>query len=91
MQIANSYCYIARPYRTSGYYGAVPDLWWPELVDGFTRKTLIAMVEGVREQAINLGLITEVEWSKGIADLYRSAASDGTFCYNFFKAVGKKS
>jgi hypothetical protein len=63
----------------------------PELVDGFTKKTFIAMVEGVREQAIDLGLITEVEWSKGIADLYRSADSDGTFCYNFFKAVGKKS
>jgi ubiquinone/menaquinone biosynthesis C-methylase UbiE len=62
----------------------------PELVDGFTRKTFIAMVEGVRDQAINRGLITEAEWSKGIADLKRSADSDGTFCYNFFKAVGRK-
>ncbi len=62
----------------------------PELVDGFTRRTFIAMVEGVREQAVNCGLITEAEWSRGIADLYRSADSAGTFCYTFFKAVGKK-
>ena len=62
----------------------------PELVDGFTRKTFIAVVEGVREQAIKCGLITEAEWRKGIADLYRSADLDGTFCYTFFKAVGRK-
>jgi SAM-dependent methyltransferase len=63
----------------------------PEMVDGFTRKTFIAMVEGVKEQAIKCGMITEAEWSRGIADLYRSADSDGTFCYTFFKAIGKKS
>jgi SAM-dependent methyltransferase len=63
----------------------------PELVDGFTRKTFIAMVEGVREPAINGGLITEAAWNKGITDLYRSADSDGTFCYTFFKAIGRKS
>ena len=62
----------------------------PEMVDGFTRKTFIAMVEGVREQAINGGLITEADWNRGIVDLYRSADTDGTFCYTFFKAVGKK-
>jgi SAM-dependent methyltransferase len=61
----------------------------PELVDGFTNKTFIAMVEGVKEQAINRGLITEAEWSKGIADLNRSAGPNGTFCYTFFKATGK--
>jgi SAM-dependent methyltransferase len=61
----------------------------PELVDGFTRKTFIAMVEGVKEQAINRGLITEAEWIKGIADLNRSAGPNGTFCYTFFKATGK--
>lgn len=63
----------------------------PELVDGFTKKTFTAMVEGVREQAIRSGLISEEEWTKGIADLYRTAESDGTFCYTFFKAVGRKS
>jgi ubiquinone/menaquinone biosynthesis C-methylase UbiE len=62
----------------------------PEMVDGFTKKTFIAMVEGIKEQAINLGLITEADWSQGIADLYRSADAEGTFCYTFFKAVGRK-
>lgn len=63
---------------------------WPEMVDGFTKRTFIAMVEGVKEQALNSGLITEADWCQGITDLYRSAGSGGTFCYTFFKAVGKK-
>lgn len=63
----------------------------PEMVDGFTRKTFIAMVEGVREQAIGSGMMTETEWEKGIAELCRSADPDGTFSYTFFKAVGRKS
>ena len=62
----------------------------PEMVDGFTRKTFIAMVEGVREQAINSGFITEADWDKGIVELYRSADEDGTFSYTFFKAFCKK-
>ena len=62
----------------------------PKLVGGFTRKTFIAMVEGVKKQAVSRGLITEMEWEKGIADLYRTADSDGTFCYTFFKASGRK-
>ena len=37
----------------------------PELVEGFTRKTFIAMVEGVREQAIDRRLITEARWRPG--------------------------
>jgi hypothetical protein len=37
------------------------------------------MVEGVGEQAINRGLITEAEWSKGIAEINSSADSDETF------------
>jgi hypothetical protein len=61
-----------------------------ELVNGFTRKTFIAMVEGVKEQAIGNRLINEPDWNRGIADLKRSAGADGTFCYTFFKAVGRK-
>lgn len=62
----------------------------PEMVAGFTRKTFIAMVEGVREQALKQGLIGPDEWEKGIRELYRSADADGTFCYTFFKATGYK-
>ncbi len=62
----------------------------PEMVDGFTRKTFIAMVEGVREQAIANKLINESDWNRGIADLKLSAEANGTFNYTFFKAVGRK-
>jgi SAM-dependent methyltransferase len=60
----------------------------PALVDGFTRKTFTAMVEGVGGQAVGQGLMDEVSWAAGIKDLYRAAEDDGTFCYTFFKAVG---
>lgn len=62
----------------------------PRLVDGFTRRTFIAMVEGVREQALAAGLIDTDTWTKGIRDLYRTTERDGTFCYAFFKAVAKR-
>ncbi len=62
----------------------------PGMVGGFTRKAFIAMVEGVKEQAIAQGLIGVGEWSRGIADLYRTSACDGTFCYTFFKATARK-
>jgi len=62
----------------------------PQLVDGFTKKTFTAMIEGVREQAIHSGMIEQDVFDKGIRDLYRTAEADGVFCYTFFKAVGNK-
>ncbi len=59
----------------------------PELVTGFTKSTFTAMVEGVRERALASGAVAPEEWEQGIADLYRTAEADGTFCYCFFKAV----
>lgn len=59
----------------------------PDLVEGFTRRTFTAMVEGVRGPAIAAGLIGEVDFDLGIRDLHRTAEPDGTFCYTFFKAV----
>ncbi len=61
----------------------------PELVEGFSKKTFIAMVEGVEEQAIAAGMIDADAWKQGIRDLYRATEKDGTFCYTFFKAVGR--
>lgn len=61
-----------------------------ELVDGFTRKTFIAMVKGVKEEAIKLKMITEKDWTQGITDLMRTTRKDGTFCYTFFKAKAEK-
>ncbi len=59
----------------------------PDLVEGFTKQTFTAMVEGVGERALAAGLIDATAWRKGITDLYRTAEADGTFCYTFFKAV----
>jgi SAM-dependent methyltransferase len=62
----------------------------PDLVEGFSKNTFIAMVEGVRESALSLGLIGAADWDKGVADLYRATESGGTFCYTFFKAAAVK-
>jgi len=62
----------------------------PELVEGFTKKTFTAMIEGVHEPAIKAGIVEQHVFEKGIRDLYRTAESDGVFCYTFFKAVGNK-
>lgn len=59
----------------------------PDLVEGFTRNTFIAMVEGVREQALTWRLMNENQWDTGIADLYASTSDDGVFCYTFFKGT----
>lgn len=57
----------------------------PHLVEGFSRNTFIAMVEGVREEALSLGLMNKATWDKGIADMCRAAEPGGTFCYTFFR------
>jgi SAM-dependent methyltransferase len=62
----------------------------PALVEGFTKLTFTAMVEGVEREALSEGLMPRDEWRKGIADLYRTAEAGGTFCYTFFKGVGRK-
>lgn len=62
----------------------------PELVDGFSKKTFISMVEGVRDQAITLNLVDNKTWDQGINDLYRATEDDGVFCYTFFKAKAVK-
>lgn len=60
----------------------------PALVEGFTKRTFTAMIEGVREPAIQAGLVEPDVFDQGIRDLYRTTEPDGVFCYTFFKAVG---
>ena len=60
----------------------------PELVDGFTRKTFTAMIEGVREPALAAGLIAPESFDAGVNDLHRTTEADGVFCYTFFKGLG---
>ena len=63
----------------------------PEWMEGFVKKTIIPMVEGVREEALTRGLIDEATWKKGIRDLHATGTPpEGTFCYSFFKGVGVK-
>jgi SAM-dependent methyltransferase len=62
----------------------------PDLVDGFTRRTFTAMIEGVREPAIAAGLIEAESFDAGVQGLHRTTEADGVFCYTFFKGVGDK-
>ncbi|MFI9358663.1 methyltransferase domain-containing protein [Streptomyces lydicus] len=62
----------------------------PALVDGFTRKTFIAMVESVRDEALRTGLTTSAAWNRGLTALRRTAEPGGTFHYTFFKATAIK-
>ncbi|MFJ9696032.1 methyltransferase domain-containing protein [Kitasatospora sp. NPDC101183] len=59
----------------------------PALVESFTRRTFIAMVEAVRPGALAAGLATPEEFERDLAELRRTAEPDGTFLYTFFKAT----
>ena len=68
----------------------VADASRPAWVDGFTRRTFIAMIEGVRDAALAGGLLDAERFDAGIRDLHRTTQADGVFCYTFFKGVGRK-
>lgn len=61
------------------------------LVEGFTKKTFTAMVEGVRDSAIKAGIVEPELFDAGIRALYRTAEPGGVFCYTFFKGVAEKA
>ena len=52
----------------------------PDLVEGFTKNTFTAMIEGIRKPSLESGMMSETDFDKGIADLYRTAEADGVFC-----------
>jgi SAM-dependent methyltransferase len=62
----------------------------PDLVDGFTRRTFTAMIEGVREPTLAAGLLEAERFDAGVAALHRTTEADGVFCYTFFKGLGTK-
>jgi hypothetical protein len=62
----------------------------PHMEEGFVRLTIIPMVEGVREKAIQMGIIDVETFEKGIKDLHKTASEEGTFNYMFFKGMGRK-
>jgi len=59
----------------------------PELVNGFTKNTFTAMIQGIAEEAIAKQVISQEKLTSGINALHKTAAGGGTFCYTFFKAV----
>ncbi len=63
----------------------------PDLVEGFTKKTFTAMVEGVRDAATAAGLVEPEVFDEGISALHRTTADDGVFCYTFFKGLGRSA
>ena len=44
------------------------------------------MIEGIGKLALESGIMSEADFDKGVADLYRTAEAGGVFCYTFFKA-----
>ncbi|MDG6243348.1 MAG: methyltransferase domain-containing protein [Methanolobus sp.] len=62
----------------------------PHMEEGFVRRTIIPMVEGVRKSAIGMGIIDEDTFDRGIRDLHRTAGEEGAFSYTFFKGLGRK-
>ncbi len=62
----------------------------PALVEGFTKLTFTAMVQGVGPEVIKQGLMSSDSWVRGVRALYRTAEPDGVFCYTFFKATARK-
>ena len=63
----------------------------PGLVEGFTKNTFTAMIEGIADAAVSKKLISGKEMNKGINDLYKTTYGGGTFCYTFFKGIGIKN
>ncbi len=62
----------------------------PHLVEGFTKNTFTAMIEGIRNDALREGIVDKAVFDRGVKDLYRTTEADGVFCYTFFKATGIK-
>ncbi|MGB8932284.1 MAG: methyltransferase domain-containing protein [Anaeromyxobacteraceae bacterium] len=62
----------------------------PALVEGFTRNTFTAMVEGVRDAVLSRRLMTPEDWEAAIGALHSTAEPDGSFCYTFFRAAATR-
>jgi SAM-dependent methyltransferase len=45
----------------------------PDLVEGFTKGTFTAMIEGVERDVVSSGMMNKEEWDEGISALYRTA------------------
>lgn len=59
----------------------------PTLVDGPIRRTVAAMIEGVRKRAITAGRATLDIFDFGTRALHRTVEPDKAFGHTFFKAT----
>ena len=63
----------------------------PEFLAGVVNQIMVPMTQTARERSLELGLVDDRAWQKGIADLEQSAvSSEGTFFYTWFKGVALK-
>ena len=63
----------------------------PVLLDGVVNKIIVPMVQTARQQSLDMGMIDQATWDRGIAGLERSGVPpEGTFFYTWFKAVAVK-
>lgn len=56
----------------------------------FIGQLFTPMIEGVRDAALQAGLIDEATFDQGIIDLYRLAEPDGVFCFTFYSVTAKR-
>jgi len=63
----------------------------PSLLDGMVNRIIVPMVETARERALQLRLMDQPSWDKGIADLRRTGVPpDAAFFYTWFKGSAVK-
>ena len=63
----------------------------PVLLDGMVNKIIVPMTQTARGHSLEMELVDETIWEKGIADLERSGIPpEGTFFYTWFKGVAVK-
>ena len=60
----------------------------PDFVEGFTKNTFTAMIEGIKEKVHKKAIMEAESFDRGVQDLYRTTQIDGVFCYTFFKGIG---
>lgn len=59
----------------------------PALVEGFIRNTFTAMIQGMSEDLLKEGLLSQGTYQRGIDGLLRTTVADGALSYTFFKGT----
>ncbi len=62
----------------------------PDMIEGFTKNTFTAMIEGVRKPTVAAEVIETDLFEKGVKGQSRTCETDGVFCYSLFKVLSGK-